>query len=90
MRFILTVGMYRIDLYIVDLNIAIECDESGHSGYDDEREIQRTGYIEKCLLGVTVNGSDLIPIRKISGSLRYSIVYCILGLSVLVSRHWRN
>lgn len=46
------VGPYRIDLFIVDLNIAIECDEGGHAAYDNKKEAQRTDYIEKSLIGI--------------------------------------
>ena len=44
------VGPYRIDMYLPELKIAVECDERGHSGYskfeEDIREqfiVQKTG-----------------------------------------------
>jgi very-short-patch-repair endonuclease len=33
---------YRIDMYIPQFNICIECDEHGHDQYDEETEQQRT------------------------------------------------
>lgn len=40
---------YRIDLYIVDKRIAIECDENGHSNYDKRKEAIRQAAIESHL-----------------------------------------
>lgn len=36
---------YRIDLYFIDLKIAIECDENFHSNYNEENEIKRHNLI---------------------------------------------
>jgi len=44
-----TVQNYRIDLYFTDLNLAIECDEYGHSHYGKDHEQQRTLIIEQHL-----------------------------------------
>ena len=41
-----TVGSYYVDLYIKDYNLAIECDEFGHSGRDPLYEEERQKYIE--------------------------------------------
>ena len=41
------VGKYRIDLYLPEVNIAIECDELGHRGYCEVDEAIRQSYIEK-------------------------------------------
>lgn len=41
------VGNYRVDLYLSDSNIAIECDELGHRGYCEVDEAIRQGYIEQ-------------------------------------------
>lgn len=40
---------YRIDLYIFDLNLAIECDEGDHKGYNCELELKRQQTIESLL-----------------------------------------
>ena len=40
---------YRIDLYIEDLNLAIECDEHNHKDRNTEDEINRQKYIEDTL-----------------------------------------
>jgi very-short-patch-repair endonuclease len=39
------VGKYKIDLYIYELNMCIECDENGHTQYNQENEIKRQEYI---------------------------------------------
>jgi very-short-patch-repair endonuclease len=44
-----TVEGYRIDLYLRDINLAIECDEMGHENKDDLSEIIRQKTIEKKL-----------------------------------------
>lgn len=41
------VGDYKIDLYIPEYNLAIECDEFGHDDRDCEYEINREEYIKK-------------------------------------------
>lgn len=41
------VGNYRVDLYLSDSNIAIECDELGHRGYCEVDEAIRQSYIEQ-------------------------------------------
>lgn len=38
---------YRIDLYFPEYNLAIECDESGHKQYDQDKEKERERYIKK-------------------------------------------
>lgn len=43
------VDNYRIDLYIEDLNLAIECDEYNHKDRNTEDEINRQKYIEDTL-----------------------------------------
>lgn len=43
------VDRYRIDLYAVDHNIAIECDEDAHKQYDQDRERLRTEFISNTL-----------------------------------------
>lgn len=57
------VGKYRIDLYIKDLNIAIEFDEKSHSYYKYENEKGRQKNIEKELgckfIRVNEKDSDL-------------------------------
>jgi very-short-patch-repair endonuclease len=37
---------YRIDLYIIDIKLAIECDEFNHKDRDIEYELKRQDYIE--------------------------------------------
>ena len=53
---------YKIDLYIKDINIAIEYDENGHSGYTYEQHEGRQKEIEKKLgckfIRVTDNNPD--------------------------------
>lgn len=44
-----TVGPYRVDLYLEAVNIAVECDENGHLGYDQVNEVDRKTYIEEKL-----------------------------------------
>lgn len=44
-----SIDKYRIDLYLPDYKIAVECDENNHSGYDIEKEIDRQKFIEKQL-----------------------------------------
>lgn len=43
------VGKYRVDLYFLEKNIVIECDEDDHKHYNQEREIERTLYISEKL-----------------------------------------
>lgn len=43
------VGNYFIDLYIPELNLAIECDENGHRFYDKTKELEREQYIKNKL-----------------------------------------
>jgi very-short-patch-repair endonuclease len=40
---------YRIDLYIVEKNIAVECDENGHKHYNSNHEQKRQKEIESRL-----------------------------------------
>ena len=44
-----SVGEYRIDLYLPNLKIAIECDENGHSNRDLEQEFKRQNFIKQQL-----------------------------------------
>jgi very-short-patch-repair endonuclease len=44
-----SIDNYKVDLYFDKLNLVIECDEFGHSHYDDENEKQRQLYIENKL-----------------------------------------
>lgn len=41
------VGKYKIDLYLPEYNLAIECDELGHRDRDNEYEIEREEFIKK-------------------------------------------
>ena len=41
------IGRYRVDLYIHEQNVIVECDEEGHVGYDKEKEEARTKDIER-------------------------------------------
>jgi len=43
------IGKYKIDLYFPDVNIAIECDEFGHRGYDKQLEEKRENFIKQKL-----------------------------------------
>lgn len=43
------IGPYRIDMYLVDPKIALECDERGHGAYDALQETQRQEFIESQL-----------------------------------------
>lgn len=43
------VGKYRIDLYIADYNLAIECDEYNHKHNSSNYEEQRESYIKRKL-----------------------------------------
>ena len=43
------IGPYRIDLYFPTLRLAIECDENGHSQYNEEKEVERTRFITENL-----------------------------------------
>jgi very-short-patch-repair endonuclease len=43
------VGKYRVDLYIPELNLCVECDEFGHKHYDTEKENERYSYIKGTL-----------------------------------------
>jgi very-short-patch-repair endonuclease len=45
----LKVGKYRVDGYIKEYGIIIECDENGHKKYNQEEEIKREQYIMDCL-----------------------------------------
>ena len=40
------IGKYKVDLYIEDINIIIECDELGHLDRDKEYEETRQKFIE--------------------------------------------
>ena len=44
-----SVGEYRIDLYLPNLKIAIECDENGHSDRELEQEFKRQNFIKQQL-----------------------------------------
>ena len=46
------VGQYFMDMYMYDLNIWIECDESGHNDRDPEKEKEREEFIKKTVKGV--------------------------------------
>lgn len=39
------VGPYKVDIYLPDLNIVVECDERGHSGYSQFKEVIREQFI---------------------------------------------
>lgn len=43
------INEYKIDLYLVDYNLAIECNENNCSYYDQEKETERKNYIKKKL-----------------------------------------
>lgn len=43
------VDNYFIDLYIPELNLAIECDENGHRFYDKQKELEREQYVKNKL-----------------------------------------
>ena len=43
------VGPYRIDLYFLDLKVAVECDENGHIGRDQQHEQDREQFIKNKL-----------------------------------------
>ena len=40
-----SVPPYRVDLYLKDAGVAIECDEHDHASYDAEADADRTAYI---------------------------------------------
>jgi len=40
---------YRIDLYLAEARIAVECDENGHTAYDSRKEHQRQKAIKSAL-----------------------------------------
>ena len=42
-------GEYRIDLYIPELNVCVECDEDNHVSYDPVNEMKRYNFIRKHL-----------------------------------------
>lgn len=44
-----SIGNYLIDMYLPDLNIAIECDEFNHKNNNENLEIKRQTYIEESL-----------------------------------------
>ena len=39
------VGPYKIDMYLPDLKIGVECDERGHAGYSEFKEAIREQFI---------------------------------------------
>ena len=39
------IGPYKVDIYLPDLNIVVECDEQGHSGYSQFKEEIREQFI---------------------------------------------
>jgi very-short-patch-repair endonuclease len=41
------VGKYRVDLYIPDIDLCVECDERGHLEYNAVEEAARQAYVEK-------------------------------------------
>lgn len=41
---------YRVDMYIPEYNICIECDEDGHQRYDYDKEIERQERITQALM----------------------------------------
>ena len=43
------VGPYRVDLYIHEVNIVVECDENDHANYDPDSESKRTTEINRIL-----------------------------------------
>ena len=43
------ISSYHIDLYLHDLNIAVECDEYNHSSYDRDYDERRTAAITRLL-----------------------------------------
>lgn len=44
-----SVGPYRLDLYIPDYDLAIECNELNHSDRDPKKEEERTTFIKSDL-----------------------------------------
>lgn len=63
------VGSYRVDLYIHDLNIVVECDEDDHRGYNAELDKSRTVLIDELISPVWVryNPDDgiRVPVSEI-------------------------
>lgn len=47
------VGDYRVDLYVHDLNLVIECDENDHKNYNPEKDHARTDTINRLLANPT-------------------------------------
>jgi very-short-patch-repair endonuclease len=43
------VGPYRIDLYLPEYKLAIECDENGHQDRDVYEEVERQKFLEQTL-----------------------------------------
>jgi len=43
------IGPYRVDMYLPDHNVVVECDERNHKHYGKEQEELRTHYIENAL-----------------------------------------
>ena len=76
------VGRYRVDLYIPNINLVVECDEEGHSDYNKNREIARQKYIENQLTCTfyRINPND--PAYDISDSINF-IMKKIIDVKVL-------
>jgi very-short-patch-repair endonuclease len=51
-------GLYKIDLYIENHNIAIEYDENSHQSYDRSKELNRENYIKNKLGCYFIRVSD--------------------------------
>ena len=66
---------YRIDLYIKDLNVAIECDENNHQTYDGKREHYRQSVITSALNCTWVRYNPYKPGFRL-GQIIYQIMLC--------------
>lgn len=73
------VGDYRIDLYLPEYNLAIECDEFGHKDRDENYEIEREEYIKKEL------GCKFIRFNPDSEMFKISDIICSINKHIVFS-----
>ncbi len=71
------VSSYRIDLYIVDKRIAIECDEYGHDGYRVKNERMRQEFITKELSCKFLRFNPDAPDFKLSALMTRVLQMCL-------------
>lgn len=73
------IGKYKIDLYLPEYNLAIECDELSHQDRDGNYEVKREEYIKKEL------GCKFIRFNPDSEMFKISDIICSINKHIVFS-----